>query len=101
MKSINEIGIAAHIGLERPSTCDLHLPALETSMGIHVPTKPLTLAEAIERDDVIVKDKAGKVITKELFEKMKDYTALLRKKFPTMKQARVQRKVQEHFKIKL
>ena len=43
----------------------------------------------------------GKEIPADKLKTMQDYARLLRKKFPHMKQARVTRKVAEHFKIKL
>ena len=45
--------------------------------------------------------KEGKELPADKLKAMQDYAKLLRKKFPHMKQARLTRKVAQHFKIKL
>jgi len=43
----------------------------------------------------------GKVVPSDKLKAMQDYARLLHKKFPHIKEARLSRKVAEHFKIKL
>lgn len=51
-------------------------------------------------EKTLYQDANGKVITPEKIEAMKKYARDLRRKHPTMKAARIQRKTEEFFKIK-
>lgn len=67
----------------RGSSCDVGIDTPATSQK-----KPLMTTD-------------GKEVPADKLKAMQDHAFLLRKKFPHMKEARVQRKVAEHFKVKL
>jgi len=67
----------------RSGSCEVALPSFESTEE-----KPLLTTD-------------GKEVPADKLKAMQDYTKLLRKKFPHMKESRVTRKVAEHFKIKL
>lgn len=54
-----------------------------------------------EATNKVLLTRDGKRVPAEKLKAMQDYARLLHKKFPKMKEARVTRKVAEHFKIKL
>jgi len=64
--------------------------------GLQVKFTEEDFSEARSSDDII-RDRIGP----EKLAKMIEYTKVLRKKHPTMKEDRVKRKVAEYFKVKL
>lgn len=55
----------------------------------------------INRVEKVLLTKDGKEVPQDFINKMQDYARELRRKFPHMKPKRVERKVAEHFKIKI
>lgn len=72
------------------------IPPIAVPMGMaHKPT--------VEKKPVVTDEQAAATLglSMEKFKEIQAYTIQLRKKYPQMKPARIQRKVCEHFKIRL
>lgn len=80
-------------------------PSCELGLNIIVPPMPGIEApefsqEEIKKAELYLSAKKIGLSVERLLE-MRNYTAKLKKQFPKMKEARIQRKVAEYFKIKL
>lgn len=77
--------------MERSGSCQVKLGVPDA----------LEIYEAEKQKKPVLVDAEGKEISEQKMECMKDYAAMLRRKYPHMKPGRIKRKVAEYFKIKL